>query len=239
MENLDLNTIYFLLESYQQAERYEDGYNLILTSIQIKKDHSQKIFSFFSVFFTNLKGSLLSQHRILKTLFAQEQNKEKKKVISRLISKITNEIEQLCLKSLEAIEEHFLKDKTNKDRYIMAQKKKVDILKVLSEIYEGDIKNKLITKYEICEKQMFDYLTTELPPIDIYKISYVLSYVTWKSDILNDFSGYELAKNTFDNALLHIDELDEKNYKDVTTVLQLLRDWLTLHLEDASENTGF
>ena len=44
----------------------------------------------------------------------------------------------------------------------------------------------------------------------------------------NPSKACEIAKNAFDDAIAHVDDVDESQYKDTTTIMQLLRDNLTL-----------
>lgn len=55
-------------------------------------------------------------------------------------------------------------------------------------------------------------------------------------EILNqpDFAC-KLAKNAFDNAILELETLEEEEYRDSATIMQLLRDNLTLWTSDLVE----
>jgi hypothetical protein len=44
-----------------------------------------------------------------------------------------------------------------------------------------------------------------------------------------------MAKKAFDDAIAELDNLDEEQYKDSTTIMQLLRDNLTLWTSEAQE----
>jgi hypothetical protein len=45
----------------------------------------------------------------------------------------------------------------------------------------------------------------------------------------------QLAKTAFDNAIAELDTLSEESYKDSTLIMQLLRDNLTIWMNDSSE----
>lgn len=56
-------------------------------------------------------------------------------------------------------------------------------------------------------------------------------------EILNDApKACEIAKQAFDAALAHIEELDDDNYKDATIIMQLLKDNLTLWTQNGDGN---
>jgi 14-3-3 protein epsilon len=46
----------------------------------------------------------------------------------------------------------------------------------------------------------------------------------------------QLAKEAFDQAISDIEQLDEDVYKDATTIMQLIRDNLTLWTSELSQN---
>ena len=48
----------------------------------------------------------------------------------------------------------------------------------------------------------------------------------------------QLAKQAFDNAISDLEDLEEEEYRDSATIMQLLRDNLTLWTSDLVENDG-
>ena len=68
-----------------------------------------------------------------------------------------------------------------------------------------------------------------LRPIDPLKLGTVLNLSVFYKEILNDqHKAITVAKHAFDEAIAMLDRLDENNYKESTTLLQILRD--NLHL---------
>ena len=67
-----------------------------------------------------------------------------------------------------------------------------------------------------------------LLPTHPVRLGLVLNYAVCMYEILKDQKkACELAKKAFDDALSKLDQLDEASYKDVTLIMQLLRDNLT------------
>lgn len=54
----------------------------------------------------------------------------------------------------------------------------------------------------------------------------------------NHKKACELAKAAFDEAINNLDNLDEDQYKDAATIMQLLRDNLTLWTAEEEEDKG-
>lgn len=54
----------------------------------------------------------------------------------------------------------------------------------------------------------------------------------------NHKKACELAKQAFDEAINNLDNLDEDQYKDAATIMQLLRDNLTLWTAEEEDDKG-
>jgi len=66
------------------------------------------------------------------------------------------------------------------------------------------------------------------------------NYSVFYYEVKNDPSvACQLAKKAFDDAIADIDQIEEEQYKDATTIMQLIRDNLTLwtsELEEGGDN---
>lgn len=61
------------------------------------------------------------------------------------------------------------------------------------------------------------------------RLGLALNYSVFHYEVKNDRTkACQLAKETFDSAIADIDQIDEEHYKDATTIMQLIRDNLTL-----------
>jgi 14-3-3 protein epsilon len=63
-----------------------------------------------------------------------------------------------------------------------------------------------------------------------------LNYSVFHYEVKNDPSNAcQLAKKAFDDAIADIDQIEEEQYKDATTIMQLIRDNLTLWTSELEE----
>ena len=68
------------------------------------------------------------------------------------------------------------------------------------------------------------------------RLGLALNYSVFYYEILNSPDiACKLAKTAFDNAIADLDELEEDEYRDSATIMQLLRDNLTLWTSDLNE----
>eukprot|EP00828_Plagiopyla_frontata_P045750 TRINITY_DN7920_c0_g1_i1.p1 TRINITY_DN7920_c0_g1~~TRINITY_DN7920_c0_g1_i1.p1 ORF type:complete len:231 (-),score=36.70 TRINITY_DN7920_c0_g1_i1:3-695(-) len=88
-----------------------------------------------------------------------------------------------------------------------------------------DIKQDTLQIYEKC----WEYSNLKLHPTDPLKLKIALDYSVFLLEIMNDYSSScKLTKKAFDDAINNIEHLSEEQYKEATTIMQLLRDNLTL-----------
>jgi len=70
------------------------------------------------------------------------------------------------------------------------------------------------------------------------RLGLALNYSVFYYEILNSPDhACKLAKAAFDNAIADLDGLDEDEYRDSATIMQLLRDNLTLWTSDLADAT--
>ncbi len=82
------------------------------------------------------------------------------------------------------------------------------------------------------EKAEKDLKTTH--PI---RLGLALNYSVFHYEVKNDASkACQLAKQAFDDAIADIDQIEEDQYKDATTIMQLIRDNLTLWTSELEED---
>lgn len=79
-------------------------------------------------------------------------------------------------------------------------------------------------------------VANDLPNTHPIKLGLALNYSVFFHEIINDpKKACEISKNAFDKAMPDLDKLDEDLYKDSATIMQLLRDNLTLWTTDTDE----
>ena len=71
------------------------------------------------------------------------------------------------------------------------------------------------------------------------RLGLALNYSVFHYEVMNDHSkACELAKKAFDDGLQKLDELQDEDYKDSQTILQLLKDNLSLWQSSEEEEGG-
>jgi len=112
---------------------------------------------------------------------------------------------------------------------------KGDYYRYLGEFMQGDERKAVIDNaqdsYKIASDAAEDLKTTH--PI---RLGLALNFSVFYYEILNSPDlACKLAKGAFDNAISDLETLEEEEYRDSATIMQLLRDNLTLWTSDLVE----
>jgi len=78
-------------------------------------------------------------------------------------------------------------------------------------------------------KQASAIATTDLNTTHPIRLGLALNFSVFYYEVMNDpTKACTLAKQAFDDAIADIEHIEEDQYKDATTIMQLVRDNLTL-----------
>lgn len=118
------------------------------------------------------------------------------------------------------------------DAKVFFQKMKGDYFRYLGEFMQGadrkDVIDKAQDSYKLAQDEAKALKSTH--PI---RLGLALNYSVFYYEILNQPDlACKLAKSAFDAAIQELETLDEEEYRDSATIMQLLRDNLTLWTSD-------
>ena len=112
---------------------------------------------------------------------------------------------------------------------------KGDYFRYLGEFMTGDERKKVIDSAQDSYKKASDE-AEKLKTTHPIRLGLALNYSVFYYEILGQPDvACKLAKNAFDNAISDLETLEEEEYRDSATIMQLLRDNLTLWTSDLVE----
>lgn len=115
---------------------------------------------------------------------------------------------------------------------------KGDYYRYLGEFKLQDEKKKVIDYAQDSYKKASDE-AEKLKSTHPIRLGLALNYSVFYYEILNSPDhACKLAKNAFDNAIADLETLEEEEYRDSATIMQLLRDNLTLWTSDLVQMEG-
>jgi len=186
------------------------------------------------------KNSVSSRRAAWRTISAI-QNKEEYKgskyleLIKSYRKKIEEELENICFDVLALLNDSLIPNARVVDAKVFYLKMRGDYYRYLGEFLGGDKQQNVIhnalDSYEAACKEAENLKSTH--PI---RLSLVLNQSVFYYEIIGEVNiACKKAKAAFDNAIADLDGLEEDEYRDSATIMQLLRDNLTLWTSDLNE----
>ena len=227
----------------EQAERHDDMIKVMKEVLAETQDLSVEQRNLLSVGYKNAVGLRRNAWRSFSSLEAKEEKKENTShvnLIKTYREKIEEELNNIAGEIISIIDEQLLPACTEAESKVFYYKMQADYYRYLSEFqtvpsnkdkYGPDSANNAKAAYENAQKNANDLATTH--PI---RLGLALNFSVFYYEVLDmPKDACAMAKKAFDEAIAELDNLDEEQYKDSTTIMQLLRDNLTLWTSESQE----
>ncbi|OGM44993.1 hypothetical protein ABOM_005794 [Aspergillus bombycis] len=225
------NQAVYLAKLAEQAERYEDMAENMVSVASEDRELSVEERNLLSVAYKNMTGPLRASWRIVTSVEQNEikANYAEVNLIKEYRQKIENELAMVCKGILDIINTHLIPSATSVEGKVFYYKMSGDYHKYLTEFSTGvrrkDYAQKSLEAYEAATQ----VAQVDLPATHPLRLGLALNFSVFYYEILNaPDRACHLAKKAFDDAIAELPTLTEESYKDSTLILQLLRDNLTL-----------
>ena len=160
-------------------------------------------------------------------------------MLANLKKKIESELNVLCDEIIGIINKILKNANLGAEAKIFYLKMIGDYYRYMSEYKTGDEHAKVAKSAQENYEQATLLATSELKTTHPILLGLALNYSVFYYEVLNDPNkACQMAKKAFDDAIADIEQIEEDQYKDSTTIMQLIRDNLTLwtsELEEADE----
>jgi len=242
--SLSREDLIYMAKVSEQTERFEDMLNYMKQVVSQGSELSVEERNLLSVAYKNSVGSRRTAWRALEAI---EQKEEKKggrhtNLIKDFKRKIKEEIDKFCNDVLSLINTSILKSCHSAESKVFFLKMKGDYYRYLAECSTGESQSKIAQEGLQAYTEASEASTTELKKTNPIRLGLALNFSVFHYEILSDpTKACSLAKQAFDDAIAEIEELNDDEYKDSTTIMQLIRDNLTLwssELEGEGEEEG-
>ena len=215
----------------EQTERFEDMLDAMNKVVAANADLTIEERNLLSVAYKNTIGSRRTAWRALSSIEKKEEQKGSKNIglLRSYKSKIEGELNKFCNEILNLIDSQLLQKASNPEARVFYYKMKGDYYRYISEYTSSAEHTKAGENahdaYKDATTKAEDLLKTTHP----IRLGLALNYSVFWYEVKNDPSqACQLAKKAFDDAIADIDQIEEDQYKDATTIMQLIRDNLTL-----------
>ena len=234
MTNVDENI--FLARVAEQAERFDDMVTYLEAVLEVKgADVSSDERNLISVAFKNL---ISSKRAACRTIAAIEQNPKYSKYEQALKDYKTNIETQLivdCDRIISIIQNKVLTKPCDGEAKAFFVKMVGDYYRYISENAKDskleEVKQKALSAYS-------DANEISLPACNPIKLGLALNFSVFHYEVMKNHSeACTLADSALQEALEKIDELEEEDFRDAKSIIELLKENLTLwREEDDGEN---
>jgi len=228
----------FLARVAEQAERFEDMVTFLKKAIDSKngEDFTMDERNLLSVGFKNLIGS---QRGAIRTIGAIEQNPKYQKFegsLKKYKNTIELELYTNCMRIVKMVEDNCLNLAKEDESKAFFQKMIGDYYRYVAESAQEDklehVKNGALKGY-----QEANNLSKGLNACNPIRLGLALNYSVFFYEVMNDHKkACELGESALTEALEKIDDVDEETFRDAKSIIELLKENLSLWKEEEADN---
>ncbi|OMJ94023.1 hypothetical protein SteCoe_2943 [Stentor coeruleus] len=243
-----METLVYQAKLAEQAERYEDMVRIMKEVVHHASELSVDQRNLLSVGYKNVVGVRRTAWRTISALETKEESRKnlKRAELARSFRlKIEEELNNRCQEVLDLISSILANKKNNTESRVFFLKMQGDYYRYMAE-YQSVGANK--TKYGTAAvdnaqrvyQQALELASADMPPTHPIRLGLALNYSVFFYEVKEQpTEACTMARTAFDQAIAELDNLDEEQYKDSTTIMQLIRDNLTLwtsEMQDAPKD---
>ena len=227
----------FLARVAEQAERFEDMVAFLGKVLDQKAgDVSADERNLLSVAFKNL---ISGKRAACRTIVAIEQNPKYQKfsdALSTYKSTIETQLTQDCEHVISMINDKVLAKDCQPEAKAFFIKMVGDYYRYIAENAKDakleTVKNSALKAYEEANE-------ITLPPCNPIKLGLALNFSVFHYEVMkNHAAACKLADEALQNALDKIDELEEDDFRDAKSIIELLKENLTLWKEEEEDDNA-
>jgi len=228
----------FLAKMTEQTERFEDMIDAIKKLINLNPELSVEERNLLSIAYKNSVGSRRTAWRALKSIEQKEEAKGGKHLtlLRDYKKKVEGELNNIANDILQLLDKTLVKSSKDNEAKVFYLKMKGDYYRYISEYAAGEALQKASENALSAYQAASEVANKELKTTHPIRLGLALNFSVFHYEVMNEpTKACTLAKQAFDEAIADIEHLDEDQYKDSTTIMQLIRDNLTLWTSELQE----
>jgi len=239
--SLSRDQLVFMTKVAEQTERFSDMLHYVKQIPRQGSDLSSEERNLLSVAYKNSVGSRRTAWRTLEAIEQKEESRRGDNIllIREFKQKVKKELDDLCNDVLELIDNSILRHCVSAESKVFFLKMKGDYYRYLAECSAGEQQSEISQGGLQAYQEAMEQSKNELAATNPIRLGLALNFSVFYYEILNNTKeACSLGKAAFDEAIAKIDELTDDEYKDSTTIMQLIRDNLTLWASEGVEGEG-
>lgn len=239
---MDTNDLVYRARLAEEAERYEDMVAAVREFVgSVTGSLSVEERNLLSVAYKNVVGSRRASWRVISTIEQKEAERasDREALVREYRRKVERELEDTCTELLGLLDTKLIPNDTTPEGKVFYRKMQGDYYRYLSEFLTRDKRKQRAEQAQQSYEAAWTEASANLAPTHPIRLGLALNYSVFHYEILNDpSSACTLAKAAFDDAISELDGLPERDYKDATLIMQLIRDNLTLWSNQDGDAAG-
>jgi 14-3-3 protein epsilon len=227
----------FMARVAEQAERFDDMVSYLNNVVKSKnEDFTTEERNLLSVGFKNQIGS---KRTAIRTISAIEQNPKYSKFndgLGAYKKKIEKELYDQCTAIVENVKDSCMKVASTDETKAFFYKMIGDYFRYVAECASQDtldkVKNGALENYQLAQN------TSEtLNACNPIRLGLALNFSVFHYEVMNNHKqACELGEAALSNALEKIDDVDEETFRDAKSIIELLKENLSLWKEEEEQN---
>jgi 14-3-3 protein epsilon len=231
----------YLARITEQAERHEETIKYMEEIVKVKKDDLNiEERNLLSAAYKNCVSSRRSAWRSIYAIEVKEKNNNSKYInlVTDLKNLLEKELSDLCERMLRLIDNFLLKKATSSESRVFYLKMKGDYYRYLAEFTSGDKHNEVANSSLNAYKEANE-LSTDLACTNPIKLGLALNFSVFYYEVMNDpATACQIANQAFQEGIQQLEKIEDDQYKDSTTILQLLKENIDMWSVDLAQEPG-
>jgi 14-3-3 protein epsilon len=237
----DYEKLLYLARITEQAERHDETIKYMEEVVKMKKeDLTIEERNLLSAAYKNCVSSRRSAWRSIYGIEIKEKNNNSKHLglVSDLKTILEKELTELCQRMLNLIDNFLLKRTIPVESKVFYLKMKGDYYRYLAEFTSGDSHNK-VANYSLAAYKEANDLSGQLSCTNPIKLGLALNFSVFYYEVMNDAAtACSIANNAFQEGIQQLEKIEDDQYKDSTTILQLLKENIDMWSVDLAQDQG-
>ena len=227
----------FMARVAEQAERFDDMVFYLQEVVKSKsEDFTTEERNLLSVGFKNQIGS---KRTAIRTISAIEQNPKYQKFNDGLSSykkKIEGELYDQCISIVNIVKDQCMKVASTDETKAFFYKMIGDYYRYVAECAQADkldtVKNGALENYQLAQTT-----SQSLNACNPIRLGLALNFSVFHYEVMNNHKqACELGEQALSDALEKIDDVDEETFRDAKSIIELLKENLSLWKEEEEQN---
>eukprot|EP00927_Polykrikos_kofoidii_P019811 TRINITY_DN19291_c0_g1_i1.p1 TRINITY_DN19291_c0_g1~~TRINITY_DN19291_c0_g1_i1.p1 ORF type:complete len:251 (-),score=66.30 TRINITY_DN19291_c0_g1_i1:119-871(-) len=212
----------------EQAERYDEMSTYMMRVGGADQELSVEERALLSVAYKSAAGSRRAAWRTITSVEQKEKTKgndEQAAWAREYCGMVEKELQTICDDILRILDTKLLTSAANGESKVFYQKMKADYYRNIAEFRTGDEKGAAAENARKAYQDAQDVAEKNLPVTHPTRLGLALNYSVFQYEVLQQpDEACKMARTAFDDAAAELDNVAEDTYKDLTLIMQSLRD---------------